>query len=111
LLSDFFVAFGHEKFGLGSGFRIRIIKRTKSGFRNTALIVRYGRVVLGGRGEVAGDGHGQSPATDVLMCYDRVVLGGRGEVAGDGHGQSPATDVLMCYDRVVLGGRGEVAGD
>ena len=26
----------------------------------------------------------------MLMCSGRVVLGGRGEAAGDGHGQSPA---------------------
>ncbi len=58
----FFVAFGHERPGLGSGFRIRILNTTKSEFRNSALIVRHGRVVLGGRGEVAGGGHGQSPA-------------------------------------------------
>jgi hypothetical protein len=62
LLCDCFVAFGHERPGLGSEFLIRIIKTTKSEFRNTALMVRYDRVVLGGRGEVAGDGHGQSPA-------------------------------------------------
>ncbi len=26
------------------------------------MLMRSGRIVLGGRGEVAGDGHGQSPA-------------------------------------------------